>query len=68
MTQSSLTLQISKLSCGSCIARAENALRAVDGVGEVAVNLASESAVVGFDAPATPAKMTEALATAGYPA
>ncbi|WP_400083579.1 heavy metal translocating P-type ATPase [Yoonia sp. R78084] len=68
MTKSSLTLQISKLSCGSCVARAENALRAVDGVNEVAVNLASESAVVGFDAPATPASITEALATAGYPA
>lgn len=68
MTQSSLTLQISKLSCGSCVARAENALRAVDGVGEVAVNLASESALVGFDAPATPATMTKALAAAGYPA
>ncbi|SIT90899.1 Cu+-exporting ATPase [Yoonia rosea] len=68
MTQSSLTLQISKLSCGSCVARAENALRAVEGVNEVVVNLASESAVVGFDSPATPARVTEALAAAGYPA
>ena len=68
MTHSSLTLKVSKLSCGSCVGRAEKALRAVDGVDDVAVNLASETAVVGFDAPATPATISGALSAAGYPA
>ncbi|WP_342069947.1 heavy metal translocating P-type ATPase [Yoonia algicola] len=68
MTQSSLTLQISKLSCGSCVARAEKALHAVNGVDGVAVNLASETAAVSFDSPATPVTITQALSAAGYPA
>ncbi|MGJ8587229.1 MAG: heavy metal translocating P-type ATPase [Yoonia sp.] len=68
MTHSSLTLGISKLSCGSCVARAEKALRAVDGVGDVAVNLASETAAISFDSPATSATITQALSAAGYPA
>jgi Cu+-exporting ATPase len=68
MTQSSLTLQISKLSCGSCVARAKKALRAVNGVGDVAVNLASETAAISFDSPATSTTITQALAAAGYPA
>ncbi len=68
MTHSSLTLQISKLSCGSCVARAEKALRAVDGVDDVAVNLASETAAISFDSPATSATITQALSEAGYPA
>ena len=68
MKHSSLTLQITKLSCGSCVARAENALRTVAGVTDVAVNLASETATVSFDSPATPTTIKEALSAAGYPA
>ena len=68
MTQTSLTLQITKLSCGSCVARAEKALKSVDGVADVAVNLASETATVVFENPATPAQFVDALSAAGYPA
>lgn len=68
MTQTSLTLQITKLSCGSCVARAEKALKSVDGVVDVAVNLASETATVVFESPATSAQIVDALSTAGYPA
>lgn len=68
MIKTSLTLQITKLSCGSCVARAEKALRDVAGVSDVAVNLASETATVTFASPATPAALTDALAAAGYPA
>lgn len=68
MTETSLTLQITKLSCGSCVARAEKALCDVDGVQDVAVNLASETAKVTFGYPATPTLITDALMSAGYPA
>ena len=68
MKHESLTLQITKLNCGSCVARAEKAVRDVEGVSEVAVNLASETATVVFDSPATLATITDALETAGYPA
>ncbi len=67
MAETSLTLQITKLSCGSCVARADKALRAVDGVSDVAVNLASETAKISFADPATPDMITDALAAAGYP-
>ena len=68
MKHSSLTLQITKLSCGSCVARAEKALREVVGVQDAAVNLAAESATLAYDSPATPATIANALAGAGYPA
>ena len=68
MKHESLTLQITKLNCGSCVARAEKAVRDVEGVSEVAVNLASETATVVFDSPATLATITDALEMAGYPA
>ena len=68
MTQTSLTLQITNLSCGSCVARAEKALQSVDGVADVAVNLAAETATVVFENPATPAQFVNALSAAGYPA
>ncbi len=68
MSKTSFTLQLTQLSCGSCVARAEKVLRDVAGVTEASVNLATEAARVTFDAPATPAKITVALAQAGYPA
>ncbi len=68
MKQTFLTLQITKLSCGSCVARAEKALQSVDGVTEASVNLASETATVTLESPATPAMIADALEAAGYPA
>ncbi len=63
-----LKLQLTGLSCGSCVGRAEKALRAVDGMRDVAVNLAGESATVSYDPPADARAITDALAKAGYPA
>jgi Cu+-exporting ATPase len=61
-------MHLTGLNCGSCVGRAENALRGVAGVQDATVNLASESAMVGYDRPADPAQILEALSTAGYPA
>ncbi len=63
-----IKMQLTGLNCGSCVGRAEKALQSVDGVREVAVNLASESATVSYDAPADTGRLTAALAQAGYPA
>jgi len=63
----SLTFPVNGLHCGSCVGRAEKALRAVDGVRDVNVNLAAETATVTLDRADATAAMTDALETAGYP-
>ena len=68
MQNETIKFKITGMSCGGCVGRAEKAIRAVDGVSDASVNLASESATVAFSAPASAARITEALRTAGYPA
>ncbi|WP_375691856.1 heavy metal translocating P-type ATPase [Pseudooceanicola sp. LIPI14-2-Ac024] len=63
-----LSFGIDNMSCAGCAGRALKALAGVDGVSEAVVNLAAETARVRFDAPASPAALSAALATAGYPA
>ena len=63
-----LTFPLDGLHCGSCVARADKALAAVDGVRDVNVNLAAETATVTLDRPDATAAMTSALEAAGYPA
>ncbi len=63
-----LTFPLDGLHCGSCVARADKALGAVDGVRDVNVNLAAETATVTLDRPDATAAMTSALEAAGYPA
>lgn len=61
-----LTLPIRGMSCASCVGRVEKALRAVPGVGEVAVNLATESAHVTPDGALDPAQLIAAVERSGY--
>lgn len=68
MKPQKLKLQLSGLSCGSCVGRAESALQGVDGVREVSVNLASSVATLTFEGDDTPARIMVALDQAGYPA
>ncbi|WP_424987262.1 heavy metal translocating P-type ATPase [Microbulbifer sp. S227A] len=64
-----IQLQVSGLSCASCVGRAERALQTAPGVVTAAVNLATETATVDFDrALTTPARLAEAVTKAGYPA
>ena len=60
----SLSLPLSGLSCASCVARVEKALRAVPGVQDARVNLASETAQVDGDTALAP--LTAAVERAGY--
>ncbi len=56
------------MTCSACSARVENAVRKLDGVKEVAVNLLTNSMVVEYNAPLTADKIMNAVADAGYKA
>ncbi len=63
------TLNIADMTCASCVGRVERALRAVPGVVEAQVNLATESATVRYlEGQASPADLIAATAGAGYAA
>jgi len=62
-----IDIGIHGMTCASCVARAERALKKVPGVHEVAVNLATESARIMVAAGAvTPARLKRAVRDAGY--
>lgn len=62
----SVAIPVEGMSCASCVGRVEAALRKVQGVHEVAVNLATESARIDF-APGTPfVELVRAIEKAGY--
>src|SRR6056297_1390853 len=62
-------LNVSSMSCASCVGRVDKALAAVAGVSEVNVNLASETATVTYVEGATgPVELLKAAEMAGYPA
>ncbi|WP_428672484.1 heavy metal translocating P-type ATPase [Roseibium sp.] len=65
----SVTLNVSSMSCASCVGRVDRALAAVPGVTEVNVNLASETATVTYLEGATdPSALAKVATDAGYPA
>lgn len=62
-------LQIEKLSCASCVGRAERALLADPSVVSASVNLASETAQITYLAGSTDAaRLAQLVTQAGYPA
>lgn len=64
-----VVLEIEGMSCASCVGRVDKALAASDGVIDVSVNLATETATVKFASMATTVGQIAAAATAaGYPA
>ncbi|MVO14910.1 heavy-metal-associated domain-containing protein [Parasedimentitalea huanghaiensis] len=65
-TATQITLQLTGLSCASCVGRAERALASVDGVVSASVNLATASAQVEGTAGLTLVDMTDALSKAGH--
>ncbi|WPB57011.1 heavy metal translocating P-type ATPase [Xylophilus sp. GOD-11R] len=70
-TDTPLDLLVGGMTCASCVARVEKALRAVPGVTDAAVNLATETARVRVspDAPADtdwPSRLRRAVRDAGY--
>jgi Cu+-exporting ATPase len=66
-TQTTLDIGIGGMTCASCSARVERALKKVPGVQEVAVNLATESArIVYAPAEQIDARLRRAVRDAGY--
>jgi Cu+-exporting ATPase len=64
---SALDLKVEGMTCASCVARVEKALRKVPGVVDATVNLATETATVHSDSPVAEAAIA-ALRKAGYEA
>ncbi|MCL6285470.1 heavy metal translocating P-type ATPase [Ruegeria sp. 2012CJ41-6] len=63
------TLQLTGLSCASCVGRAQNALMDAPGVVDASVNLATGKAVIRFDHRLTDAdRLAQVVSDAGYPA
>ncbi len=66
LDQNTVDLQIEGMTCASCVARVERALKTVSGVTDASVNLATERAhVIGQ---ADPAALIRAIEDAGYDA
>ena len=63
-----VTLQVSGMTCASCVRRVEKALQAVPGVQAASVNLATEQAAVKALPNVPVGALTAALDKAGYPA
>ncbi len=61
-------LEITGMTCASCVRRVERALAGVPGVTAATVNLAAESADIALGRPADPAALIAAVADAGYQA
>lgn len=64
-----ITFDVDGMTCASCVARVEKALKAAPGVQGASVNLAAETAQVSFLSGATnPGALSKTLADIGYPA
>lgn len=63
-----VTLSVEGMSCASCVGRVERGLAEVEGVSDVSVNLASETARLTVDSPDRLEAAAAALDELGYPA
>ncbi|WP_374642473.1 heavy metal translocating P-type ATPase [Tabrizicola sp.] len=61
-----ISLPIEGMTCASCVLRVERALKAVPGVSDAVVNLATEKASITTDAPVDRASLVAAVEKVGY--
>ncbi|NUH64658.1 copper-translocating P-type ATPase [Sulfitobacter sp. S0837] len=66
--ETALRFGVENMSCASCVGRVEKVLGAVDGVRAAEVNLATETVTLRAAPGLETAKVSDALAQAGYPA
>ena len=64
----SVLLSIEGMSCASCVGRVDRALSGLEGIGDVSVNLANETARMTVDGPERLAEAADTLDKLGYPA
>ena len=67
-SKQNISLSIQGMSCASCVGRVDRALSGLEGVSDVAVNLATESARLTIDHPAQAGAVIAKLDELGYPA
>ncbi|OTG87426.1 copper-translocating P-type ATPase [Acinetobacter sp. ANC 4558] len=65
-TQTNVTLQIEGMTCASCVGRVEAALKKIDGVQSVSVNLATERADIILQKPVERQILIHAIEQTGY--
>ncbi len=63
-----IVMQVTGMTCGSCVRHVTTAVKAIEGVEEVAVDLASGRVAARVRAGTPAVNLTSALADAGYPA
>lgn len=63
-----IQLHISGMTCASCVARVEKALKKVEGVTEAGVNLTTEQATIHVDRQVEPQRLIEQIKKAGFSA
>lgn len=69
MSDHKISLKVSGMTCGGCVAAVKKALEAVTGVDEAVVDLQSGTAeVIAGDDKVTPEKLVMAVRLAGYEA
>ena len=61
-----IALPIEGMTCASCVGRVERALKAVPGVADAVVNMATEKASVTMNTPVDPATLAKAVEDVGY--
>lgn len=61
------TLTVSGMTCKGCVARVDRALRQLDGVEEVSVELGSGTVHIRHAPALTTSSLTENVSAAGYP-
>ncbi|WP_368184750.1 heavy metal translocating P-type ATPase [Aestuariibius sp. HNIBRBA575] len=66
--QTEVTLSVGNLSCASCVGRVDRMLNDLDGLQDVSVNLATETAQMTLTDGVNVADVVQALDTLGYPA
>jgi len=66
MKSPEIRLQVTGMTCASCVLRVEKALKAVPGVHDASVNLATEEAWVDVDAGVSAGSLATAVRRAGY--
>ncbi len=68
MAEQTIEINVSGMTCGSCVGRVESALKKIDGVYSAAVNLATEKAKIIASSRLKPQQLIIAIEKAGYDA
>ncbi len=66
MAEKNVSLPVKGMTCASCVAHVEKALKGVEGVGEVNVNLATEKASLSFNVDVPTERLVSAVRETGY--